>query len=325
MTPTLSEQRPGRDGLVSAILQFLGAHDLHPPKEVRELLEREIDLAGPTAVAAMKERLTADDGWTYYGPDPLARRIHHLLADRFLLPASGCNGLEHVAAIEGDPVVLFSNHLSYSDANVIEVLLHRAGATSLAGRLTAIAGPKIFTSRERRFSSLCFGTVKVPQSAEVSSGEAVIDAREVARAARQSIEAARSRLAQGDALVLFGEGTRSRTAAMQPMLQGVARYLDVPGTWVLPCGLTGPERLFPVERVALQPAELRLNIGAPFKATDLIAAAEGDRRIAVDAIGLAIAALLPEHYRGAYAASGEFEAARSALTTAQRKAATDPD
>src|SRR5207247_7290828 len=122
-----------------------------------------------------------------------------------------------------------------------DVLLERAGAGALAARLTAIAGPKVFTSRERRFSSLCFGTIKVAQSAGVSSGEALLNAREVARAARQAIDAASARLAAGDALLLFGEGTRSRTAAMQPMLAGVARYLSRPGTWVLPAALTGPE------------------------------------------------------------------------------------
>ena len=47
-----------------------------------------------------------------------------------------------------------------------------SGDAALANRLTAVAGPKVFTSRERRFSSLCFGTIKVPQSSEVASGEA---------------------------------------------------------------------------------------------------------------------------------------------------------
>jgi hypothetical protein len=53
-----------------------------------------------------------------------------------------------------------SNHLSYADTDVIEVRLHRAGYAAVANRLTALAGPKAFTNRQRRFSSLCFGTIK---------------------------------------------------------------------------------------------------------------------------------------------------------------------
>ena len=122
---------------------------------------------------ALKARLVTDNGWDYYPRDPLAQRIHHLLADRFLGHGSELRNAHHLARVTNVPVVIVANHLSYADANVIEVLLQRAGGAALAGRLTALAGPKVFTSRERRFSSLCFGTVNVPKSAEVASGNAV--------------------------------------------------------------------------------------------------------------------------------------------------------
>ena len=163
----------------------------------------------------------------------------------------------------------------------------------MGNRLTALAGPKVFTSRERRFSSLCFGTVKVPQSAEVASGEAVLNGREVARAARRSIDVALGRLREGDALVLFAEGTRSRTGEMQSMLAGAARYLEVPGTWLLPAGLTGSEALFPVDVSAPRPARVVLHLGRPMRAGALVALADGDRRLIMDAIGLAVAETLP--------------------------------
>jgi 1-acyl-sn-glycerol-3-phosphate acyltransferase len=302
-----------RDTVVAAILDFLGRGGLLPLDEVRVALEREIDAAGPEALVSLKAHLAADDGWTYHPPDPLARRLHHLLADRFLERGSTVDGLHHLDALESGPLTIFANHLSYADANVVDVLLQRAGAGALAARLTAMAGPKVFTSRQRRFSSLCFGTIKVPQSSGVSSEDAVMDPREVARAARRSIDIAHERLRLGDVLLVFGEGTRSRTASLQSMLPGVARYLTGIGTWILPAGLTGPESLFPVDAATVHPARVCMRIGSPMRGDHLLAHAAGNRRVAMDAIGLAIAELLPPAYRGLYANAAQFPAAAEAL------------
>lgn len=324
----MGETTLNRDVLIAAILEFLGGDDLLTRRDIREVLEREVDEAGAAAVLALKERLTTEHGWEYYPRDPLAQRLHHLLADRFLEPDSGVLDAEVLRGVAGAPVAIFSNHLSYADANVVEVLFQRAGMDDMANRLTAIAGPKVFTSRSRRFSSLCFGTVKVPQSAEVSSEEAVLSARDVAKAARRSIDVARDRLRAGDALLLFGEGTRSRTAEMQPMLAAVARYLAVPDAWVLPAGLTGSETLYPVGGRGLQPARVTLRLGPPMRADNLLALADGDRHVVMDAIGLAVAALLPASYRGVYANAGDYPVARAVLdrvggSTAANKGAAE--
>ena len=159
--------------------------------------------------------------------------------------------------VRGTPLVIFANHLSYSDANVVEVILRSAGASCLADRLTAIAGPKVYSNVTRRFSSLCFGTIKVPQSSERSSEDAVMNPRDVARAARRAIEIAQERLSLGEALLIFAEGSRSRTAQMQQFLPGTARYLELPGTWVLPIGIAGTEKLFPIDGAGCIPCRLR--------------------------------------------------------------------
>ena len=288
-----------REALITAITTFLSGWDTLD--DIRECLKRELDAAGPRGLIRLSRALSsAGDDWSYYPRDPLARRIHQVLADRILLPDSALHGAEHLAALGSGPVVIVANHLSYADANLVEVMFHRSGADATCDRLTVIAGPKVYSSLKRRFSSLCFGTIKVPQSSGVSSEDAVMDPREIARAARRSIETAHERLRHGDVLLVFGEGTRSRTRGMQPMLAGVTRYLDVPDTTVLPVGIVGTEALFPIDDDALHPVRVEVRVGQPIPAQEIRERCGGDRQGMMDDIGRAIAGLLPPEYRGAY-------------------------
>jgi 1-acyl-sn-glycerol-3-phosphate acyltransferase len=292
----------GRDPLIAAITAFLARDHAQALGEIRDTLQREIDAAGPAALATLGNRLAhPDTDWSYYPSDPLARRIHRALARRVLQHEPVLLGTEHLAAVTGKPVVIISNHLSYSDANLLEVLLAQAGAGVLAERLTVIAGPKVYSSLRRRFSSLCFGTIKVPQSSGVSSEEAVMNPRAVAFAARRVIEIAHERLRLGEALLVFAEGTRSRTGEMQRLLPGVARYLDSPGSLILPVGIAGSEALFPIDEGSLNPVRTEVRLGAPLQADALRERTRGNRQGMMDAIGLSIAALLPPEYCGAYA------------------------
>lgn len=304
----------GRAPLVDAITTFL-AHE-HAPgmPEIRASLERIIDEAGPDALVILGRRLAAaGTDWKYYPRDPLARRIHHVLAAGVLQHEPVLLGTEHLADVADQPLVIFANHLSYSDANVLDVLFQRAGAAKLSERLTVIAGPKVYSHVRRRFSSLCFGTIKVPQSSARSTEEAVMSVRDVARAARRSIRVAQERLALGEALLVFAEGTRSRSGEMQQLLSAVARYLEWPGTWMLPVGIVGTERLFPVGQDSLSPVRIVVRIGRPIRASALLQAAARDRRLVMDCVGLAIAALLPPAYRGAYADAVRHDEARRLL------------
>ncbi len=307
--------QPNAEPLIAAIADFLGDRDLLTLEDIRDALAVEFERAGPDALVTLNSRLaTAGSDWDYYPADPLAKRVHHLLADRLLEPGSRLEGVQHLPGLNGRPVVIFANHLSYADANLLEVLLHRAGGSALADRLTTIAGPKVYSSRKRRFSSLCFGTIKTPQSSALSSEEATMDSRSVARAARRSIQIAHDRVARGDALLVFGEGTRSRTRGMQPMLGGVARYLEGPEAIVLPIGITGTEALFPIGEETLHPVQVVIRVGRPIDAAVLRARSLGDRRRLMDAVGLAIARLLPPEYRGVYGvASDALASARDLL------------
>lgn len=293
----------GRAELIGAITTFLGGRDERTMAEMRATLERELDRAGAAALDQLNVRLeTAGSDWTYYPPDPLARRVHHALADAILDSRSTVTGLEHLQSLGGQPTVFVANHLSYSDANLLEILLYRAGEVQVADRLTVVAGPKVYSSLKRRFSSLCFGTIKTPQSTALSSEDAIMHPREVARLARQCIDIAQDRVRRGETLLVFGEGTRSRTCGMQPTLAGVARYLEWPGTQILPVGLTGTEVMFPIGEEALHDVPIVARIGTPIDAAALRARHGGDRRAMMDDVGRSIADLLPVEYRGVYGA-----------------------
>jgi hypothetical protein len=211
----------GSEGLVAAILGFLSDQDLLTLREIRSALRQEIDRAGPDALVTLRGRLAAESGWEYSPRDPLAQRIHHLLADRLLRDESALEASSHLARVSGAPVVIVANHLSYADANLIEILLHRSGAAALANRLTALAG------------------------------------------------------------------------------------------------LIGTEALFPVEGSTLCPARVALRLGQPIRADALTARGGGDRRLVMDAVGLAIADALPSGYRGVYADASLFPGAHRALLDAR--------
>jgi 1-acyl-sn-glycerol-3-phosphate acyltransferase len=128
--------------------------------------------------------------------------------------------------------------------------------------------------------------------------------REVARAARRSIDIAHERLRLGDAVLVFAEGTRSRTHGMQQTLAAVARYFDGPARRALPIGITGTEALFPVDDDALHVVPITARIGPPIDIDALRVRHRGDRRGMMDEVGRSIAALLPLEYRGVYAGAG---------------------
>jgi 1-acyl-sn-glycerol-3-phosphate acyltransferase len=258
---------------------------------------------------------TTGQTWGYHPPDPLSRRISRIAHGLVLRPESGLEASDALTAARRQPVFFIANHLSYIDANVIDALLVGAGYADVADGLTVLAGPKVFALPIRRLASLCFGAIKMPQSQSTASGEAVMSRREVARLAQETLLTVEERRRKGDHLMVFVEGTRSRTAKMQRVLPAAARYFEAPGTQVVPLGLWGTEKLMRLETEKVTPSEVHARVGRVIDSSLLFERASGKRPVVADALGYLIADLLPVEYRGEYASDATAPVAREVASS----------
>ena len=81
---------------------------------------------------------------------------------------------------------------------------------------------------------------------------------------RESLSICAQLLAQpGNVLIIFPEGTRSRTGETQPFKSGIGALLAGRDVSVLPCYLQGAFRAWPKGRRWPRPGKVRLIIGAP--------------------------------------------------------------
>ncbi len=210
--------------------------------------------------------------WFYY----VGRLIVRMLL--LLLTRWQVRGRENVPS-QGS-VLVVANHLNLADPPLLFV--------SLGRKVVFMAKEEVFRSRFIGYFIRGFGAFPVHRG----------------QLDRKALRQADQLLANGMALVTFPEGTRSKSAQLQPAFPGSALIALHSGVLILPVGITGTERIKGVAWLLRRP-QITVNIGHPFhlppvsgKLTKVELARLTDYMMG------RIAELLPLEYRGNYAGQG---------------------
>ncbi|MCI1946506.1 lysophospholipid acyltransferase family protein [Clostridium luticellarii] len=192
-------------------------------------------------------------------------------------------GIEHLDEIDR-PIIFICNHLSNSDALVLGHVLEKED-------LTFVAGMKLNDDCLTKLGMSITKTIVIkPNSADKGAISSIIKT-----------------IKKGKNILIFPEGTRSRTSSMNEGKKGVVLIQRLSRARVVPVGIWGTEKLLPIndKGMALESfhyADVGVNIGAqldiPKKNKDE-EKHEYETRI-INFFMHEIAELLPEKYRGIY-------------------------
>ena len=305
MTPTIEEIAALPVTVLRAALPAWVASHVRGSPEASATLEARlrglVDAADDRSLRSLLDAFAvAGSDFRLFPADPFARVLTRAFMTS-LTEEGVIVGEAHLDAFLSEPAssdpirrMILCNHLSYTDTQLTDTLLVHGGRAAVADRLVAIAGPKVYTDAWRRLAAIGLNTRKTAQSTLVATEQGALSPREFAAVAAETLRDCERLLDAGYLVLLYPEGTRSRTGRMQSFLRAAGRYAAIEGLRILPAVQTGSERVYPIDDAWMHPSPVRLAFGPAFLAADYPgrhghgALSEASRRMT---------ALLPDAYR----------------------------
>lgn len=230
---------------------------------------------------------------------PTAVKIINMLPEGFLIKTAKVisnmyinkyanltiNGIENIDEVK-KPRIFVCNHLSNSDGLVLNKILKEKSDPYF------IAGVKLTDDPITNLGTKLVKNIAIrPNSPD-----------------KEAITKVVKTLKSGEDILIFPEGTRSRTGALIEGKKGILLFARMAKAEIIPIGMSGTEKLLPISEDGnmggekWHNADVTVNIGNkiefPSKEKDEDRHEYDDR--CMDIIMRSIAKLLPEDYRGVY-------------------------
>jgi 1-acyl-sn-glycerol-3-phosphate acyltransferase len=219
-------------------------------------------------------------------PNRFVTYLSKKVVDKYLKKYANINikGSENLKRIK-TPTIFICNHLSNSDGLVLDKALKDIDPTFVAG-------------------------VKLSNNAVTSIGVNVIKTTNIKpnTADKEGLKKIISLIKQGESVLIFPEGTRSRVGSLIEAKKGILLIARMTAAPIVPIGLYGTEKLLPIGEKGdmsgetFNYADVHINIGKQFEFPKR--AKEQDKKeyeeFAAKYVMKKIAELLPENYRGVY-------------------------
>ncbi len=218
-------------------------------------------------------------------PTWLTKIISKLLVKYFLFKYATIQvtGKEKLEKLDG-PVIFICNHLSNSDGLVLNKVLKKINPTF-------VSGAKLADNAVTKLGLHVVKTTNIqPNSADL-----------------KALKRIASLVKQGESILIFPEGTRSRTGSLIEGKKGIFLILKMTKVPIVPIGIYGSEKLMPISSDSMSAesfhkSDVYVNIGEKFNLP--VRNKDQDKKVfeqkSMDYLMKQIAYLIPNQYRGVY-------------------------
>lgn len=189
--------------------------------------------------------MAASDGWQFSGAASLAREgTARLFGPLFgwFMRGPRVSGAEHLATLD-EPVIVCPTHASHLDTSALRLALGPHHRRRLA---PAVAADYFGASRLRWFFAAWLGAFPFVRAASADS-----------------MAAAEALLARGWNILVFPEGTRTRTGGVGVFKPGVGLIAKRSGRPILPVKIIGTHEILPAGALWPHRGQVEVRFGAP--------------------------------------------------------------